>query len=206
MDHWPRREHYQFFRRFGVPFVSITSSVDVAPLRKVLRERETRFSIGLVYVLARAANAVPQFRQRVREAVPIEYEIVHPGLTVLCDGDVFRFSLLRYVEAFAGFAAEATDAIERTRACTSLGDAPGRDDLLYCSALPWISFSGMFHPLPLDPMDSVPRLAWGRFEESKQRLMMPLNIQAHHALIDGIHIAQFIRNVEHLIAMSGEIL
>ena len=51
LERWPRREHYEFFRRYGLPFSSITSSVDVAPLRKTLKERDISFTIGLIYVL-----------------------------------------------------------------------------------------------------------------------------------------------------------
>lgn len=204
LDGWPRREHYEFFRRYAIPFFSITTSIDVAPLRKILKEQDVPFTIGLLYVLTRAVNSVPQFRQRIREDAPIEHESVHPGVTILCEGDVFRFSVLNYVEDFDLFANEAAQAMESVRTAESLvpeslEEDPPRDDLIYCSALPWFSFSGMFHPLALDPMDSVPRLAWGRFEERGNGLAMPLNVQAHHSLVDGIHIARFIERAEELI-------
>ena len=152
LDHWPRREHYEFFRQYGLPFFSITTAIDVTSLRNTLKERAPSFTIGLVYVLARAANAVPQFRQRIREVGPVEHEIVHPGLTILCEGDVFRFSFLSYVEDFDRFADEAAQAMESARTAESLvpksfREGPPRDDLIYCTALPWFSFSGMFHPL-----------------------------------------------------------
>jgi len=100
LDRWPRREHCEFFRGYRFPFFSITTAIDITSLRDTLKERAPSFTIGLVYVLARAANAVPQFRQRIREDEPVEHEIVHPSLTVLCEGDVFRFSLLRNQQSF----------------------------------------------------------------------------------------------------------
>jgi len=211
LDRWPRREHYEFFRGYGLPFFSITTAIDVTSLRDTLKERAPSFTIGLVYVLARAANAVPQFRQRIREDNPVEHETVHPGMTILCEGDVFRFSILRYIDDFKRFATEAAQEMENARTSESLvpeslREEPDRDDLLYFSALPWFSFSGMVHPLPLNPLDSVPRFAWGRFEERDNRLVMPLNVQAHHALIDGIHVAKFITCVEELIRIADSIL
>ena len=202
---WPRREHYEFFKPYPVPFFSITTSVDVAPLRKLLKARDVRFTAGLLYVLSRAANDVPQFRQRIREGAPIEHECVHPGVTTLCDGDTFQFCFLTYYDDFHRFAREASEAMEMTRQGKSLvpesivEDGRLRDDMLYCTSLPWFSFSGMLHPVGPDPMDSVPRIAWGRFEEKEGRLAMPLNVQAHHALIDGIHLAKFFEKVEDLI-------
>jgi chloramphenicol O-acetyltransferase type A len=35
--------------------------------------------------------------------------------------------------------------------------------------------------------DSIPRFAWGKFFPENQRLLMPLSVQAHHALVDGVH-------------------
>ena len=206
LDHWARREHYELFRRYGFPFFSITTDIDITPLHKALKERSLSFTVGFVYLLARTANAVPEFRQRIREPEVIEHEVVHPGLTVLCEGDVFRFCFLRYLDNFERFAGAAAEGIEETRRAESLGKAPGRDDLLYLTALPWFAFTGMTHPLLLDPSDSVPRIAWGRFEEKENLLIMPLNVQAHHALIDGIHIAKFIERLQELIQTADSIL
>lgn len=205
LDGWPRREHYEFFKPFPVPFFSITTTVDVAPLRKRLKARNVSFTIGLLYVLSSAANDVPQFRQRIHEDAPIEYERVHPGVTVLCEGDLFRFCFLTYFDSFDRFAREAKEAMATVRQGESLVHEPLveegriRDDMLYCTSLPWFPFSGMMHPLGPDPTDSVPRIAWGRFEEQEGKLVMPLNVQAHHAFIDGIHLARFFEKVEDLI-------
>lgn len=206
LDSWPRREHYEFFKPYPVPFFSITTSVDVTPLRTLLKRRDVRFTVGLLYVLARAGNDVPQFRQRIRDNAPIEYERVHPGVTVLCEGDVFRFCFVTYSDDFDRFADEASKAMAAVRQGESLVQGPLleqgriRDDMLYCTSLPWFSFSGMLHPVGPDPMDSAPRIAWGRFEEKEGQFVMPLNVQAHHALIDGVHLAKFFRKVEELIA------
>ncbi len=212
LEGWSRREHYEFFKRYPVPFFSITSSVDVAPLRKALKKRDVSFTTGLLYVITRAANGVPEFRQRIRERAPIEHEAVHPGVPILCEGDVFRFSLLTYYDSFDRFAHEASEMMELGRRAESLlpssfmRDGVPRDDLLYCTTLPWFSFSGMFHPVGPDPMDSVPRIAWGRFEEQGNKLVMPLNVQAHHALVDGIHVGKLFKRVEDLIQSAETII
>lgn len=42
-----------------------------------------------------------------------------------------------------------------------------------------------------------PRITWGRYRETESgRIMMPVSILAHHALVDGEHIAQFYANLE----------
>jgi len=206
LDHWPRREHYELFRGFGFPYFSITTDIDITSLRNTLKERAPSFTVGLVYVLARAANEIPQFRQRIRGDEVIEHETVHPGVTVLCERDVFRFCNLQYHKTFERFAVDATKRMEEVRMAKSLGAEPDRDDLLFMTALPWFSFSAMVHPVPLNPSDSVPRFAWGRFEEKGGRILMPLNVQANHALMDGIHLGRYFTCVQELIETAESIL
>lgn len=205
-ESWPRREPYELYRRMAFPYFGITVDIDVGPLRDTLREWGVSFTVGLVYVLGRAANAVPAFRQRVRGETVIEHEVVHPAITVLRSGELFSFCTLPYDEDFARFSSEAAARIDHARASESLyASGEDEDDLLFMTALPWISFSGFLHPAPLDPPDFVPRIAWGRFREQDGRLAMPLNVQAHHGLIDGIHAARFFERVEALIDDAGSI-
>ena len=78
----------------------------------------------------------------------------------------------------------------------TLEDEPGRDDLLFMTAIPWVSFTSFMHPLHWSPVDSVPRFAWGKFFEQGKSLKMPLSVQGHHALMDGIHVGRFYAEVQ----------
>jgi chloramphenicol O-acetyltransferase type A len=52
------------------------------------------------------------------------------------------------------------------------------------------------HPIDLNPADSVPRLAWGKFFQEDKLLKMPLSVQGHHALVDGLHIGKYYAQVQ----------
>ncbi len=197
---WDRREAYELFRNFGFPYLSVTASVDVARLRRLHRRCGASFTVALVYALAAAANDVPALRRRLRGADVIEHSVVHPSITVLGEGDLFRFANLLYQRDFKRFADDAEQRIERATRSDTLWSEPDRDDLLYLTTLPWVSFTSVVHPVPLDPADSVPRIAWGRYEERGRRLALPLNVQAHHALVDGIDVGRFFSRVEELVA------
>jgi chloramphenicol O-acetyltransferase type A len=147
-------------------------------------------NVAIVYVLARAANAIPEFRYRIREGAVVEHEIVHPGTTILVDEDLFGFATFDYVEDFSQFAAGATEKIAYFEEHLTLEDEPGRDDLLFMTAIPWVTFTSFKHPMHLQAPDSVPRLAWGKFYEDGESLKMPLDVQGHHALMDGIHVGR----------------
>jgi len=193
---WPRRRLFEFFRAMDVPYASLCAQVDVTRLHQGAKERGISFTVALVHALATAANAVPEFRQRIRGEDVIEHEVVPPSLTVLAEGDVFGFCHIPYSPDFAAFAAAAERAIGRAKTEASLEDEPGRDDLLFLTGIPWVSFTALSYPMSLRPADSIPRIAWGRFFPQGSRLLMPLSVQAHHALVDGVHTGRFYARVE----------
>lgn len=202
-EDWPRREQFQLFRDFGSPYFSITADVDITAYRTAL-PKGGRFTIGLVFALATAANAVPEFRQRIRGDDVIEFDTVHPSIIVLNDDDAFRFCAFPFAESFAEFAKNGPERIERARAAPSMFDYQDQDDFLFLTGMPWISFSGVMHAAPTHAPDSVPRIAWGKYRNVAGQIMLPLNVQVHHALVDGIHVGRFYAKVEETLGHAEE--
>lgn len=196
LDSWPRRDAYELFRKMAFPYLSLTADVDVTDLKAYASRSSHAFTVGLVFALARGANAVPALRQRLRGEEVVEFEIVHPSITVSSSKGRFTFCQLPYDERFEEFAEPAAKRIEGARRSPGLWTEEDRDDFLFMTALPWIAFTGMIHPVPLNPPDSVPRIAWGQYRDMGGRWRMPLNIQAHHALVDGAHVGAFYERVD----------
>lgn len=202
-ENWPRREQFELFKDFGLPYFSITADVDITPYRTAL-PKGGRFTIGLVFAIATAANAVTEFRQRIRGDDVIEFDTVHPSIIVLNDDDAFRFCAFPFAEDFAEFSKDGPERIERARAAPSMFDYQDQDDFLFLTGLPWISFSGVMHAVPTHKPDSVPRIAWGKYRDVAGRIMLPLNVQVHHALVDGIHVGRFYAKVEDVLSRANK--
>jgi chloramphenicol O-acetyltransferase type A len=66
----------------------------------------------------------------------------------------------------------------------------GTDEWIFLSCLPWINFTAMTNPHG-GPDDCIPRITWGKIVERHSKWKMPVSVQAHHALIDGIHMGKF---------------
>jgi len=196
LETWPRREHFMLFNAFDYPHAGLCANVDLTAFYPVVKRRGISFTVATVYVLARAANEIPEFRYRIRGREVVEHEIVHPSTTILTDEDLFSFCTIDYTEDFFLFAARATEQIAYVKGHRTLEDGPGRDDLLFMTAIPWVSFTSVMHPMHLHPADSVPRIAWGKFFEDGEFLKMPLGVQAHHALVDGVHMGMFYARVQ----------
>lgn len=43
----------------------------------------------------------------------------------------------------------------------------------------------------MNPADSIPRISWGKYFEENGKIKLPMSVQAHHALMDGMHVGQY---------------
>lgn len=192
---WARREHFETFSSFHNPHFTMCAEVDVTALLKTVDLGGESVTAAIVYVLTRVANDIPEFRQRIRGDTVVEHAWVHPSTTILVDDDLFSFCSLDYNADFAAFSAHVKERIAHVKEAPTLAEQPGRDDLLYMTAIPWVSFTSFSHPIASLPADSIPRFAWGKFHQNGDQVQMPLSVQGHHALIDGLHIARYYERV-----------
>ncbi len=206
IETWPRREHFKAFRAFDFPHFNMCANVDLTAFYPFVKQHSISFNLAVVYVLTRAANAVPEFRYRIRGDEVVEHEIVHPSSTIMGKNEVFSFCSMEYRENFPGFIERNSEKIARVRERPRLfEEGQGRDDLLFMTAIPWVSFTSFMHPLVF-PVDSVPRFAWGKLFEDGEYLKMPLSVQAHHALMDGLHMGRYYEMVQEYLQMPEVVL
>ena len=207
---WPRRDHYAWFRRQDFPYMAVTAEVDATALVRDSRAAGVSLFAARLHRLTAAANTVPALRQRIRvedgEDVVLEYPVVDPGFTVAAEGDLFAYATVPFTDELTAFAAAVAAQSHALRGSSALSPFEDRrDDLLFCSCLPWLRFTAVTHPVPTtSAVDSVPRIAWGRLTEDGGRWLCPVNVQAHHALVDGLHLGRFFAALEaHLQAGLG---
>lgn len=201
-----RRKHFDFFRGLDQPHFNITANVDITRFLAYLREHRINgeaiaFTPAVVYCIARTANSIPAFRQRIRGDSVVEHHRVHPNFTVLTEAsEVFGFCNVNYDPSFAAFVTRTVEDMQRARREPSFEDDDGRDDYLFLSCFPWVSFTGLMHAMPYSPPDSMPRIVWGKYFHDRDRTLMPLSVQAHHAVVDGRHTGQYFELIQDLLA------
>jgi chloramphenicol O-acetyltransferase type A len=198
-DTWARREHFTKFADWDNPYFDMTVPVEVTALLPLIAERGISITAATVYVQARAANGIPEFRTRVRPGgVIVEHEKVHPSFTVMVDDGLFSFCYLDWDPEFSAFTAHVSEQIARVQAEPTLAERGTRDDLLFMTAIPWVSFTSFSHPIPTNA-EYVPRFAWGKYYPDGDRMVMPLQVQGHHALMDGLHVGRYFEAVQGLL-------
>lgn len=195
-----RKKHFEFFNGMNHPHFNITANVDVTAAHAFFKSNGFPFTFSLVYLLSRAANETKEFRWRIRAGQVVEHKVVHPSFTVPTqEADVFSFCTVGYDSNPHTFIREAAKVNDAMKTDPSLEDEAGRDDYLFMSALPWVSFTSIQHAMNYHPHDSVPRISWGKFFTQNNQQLMPLAVQVHHALVDGRHIGRYFEKVEALL-------
>ena len=51
----------------------------------------------------------------------------------------------------------------------------------------------------MNPVDSIPRIAWGKYFEENGKIKLPLPIQVHHALVDGLYVGQYFNAIQEIL-------
>ena len=80
---WPRREHFKIYKDFDLPHFSLCANVDLTSFYPAVKQGSYPVTTAIVYVLARVANSISEFRYRIRAGQVIEHDVVHPSLTIL---------------------------------------------------------------------------------------------------------------------------
>jgi chloramphenicol O-acetyltransferase len=200
IETWPRKEHFKLYKGLEFPHVNITVQVDITDLWTRRAFLDTSPTIALVYIITKAANRLPEMRQRIRGEDVIEHKVVHPTITILGDDDLFGMVSLEFDPDFKTFAAGAESAIEKSKGSAKLDEFPHdadftRDDVLSISLLPWLAFTG-FAITRKPAEDTIPLLLIGKVGQVGDRSHLPFYLSFHHALADGVHAARYVKFIE----------
>lgn len=197
LETWPRRAALAHFRHMAQPAFSVTAPVDVTGLRERAARHGATPWLAYHHAALEAANGIDAMRQTLTGggAGVREFAVIHASTTVLRDDGSFGFLTLPRDPSLAGFAARARLHLARVRHASGdlfAADEPGEvreETLVHMTALPWLSFTAFTHARGQG--DDRPKIAFGRFTPQGERLLMPVAVDVHHALCDGVHVGRF---------------
>lgn len=199
LNTFPRKAHFELFNNLSYPHFNICANVNITKFYQFLKQRNKPFFLSFVYVATKIANEIPEFRYRIRDDKIIEHDAIKPSFTIMTNQNVFRFFTADFIDEFYRFVEFTFSNIELAKDEVIVKDNPGEDDLLYISSIPWVSFTSISHPIAMNPVDSIPRVTWGKYFKESDRLLLPLSVQGHHGLMDGAHIGLYFEKIQALL-------
>ncbi|MFI7693037.1 type A chloramphenicol O-acetyltransferase [Nonomuraea sp. NPDC049655] len=202
-DAWPRRQHFEHYRRAVPCTYSITVEIDVTAFTAALGRSRRKSYLAQVWAIATVVNRHDEFRMCLTASGdPAVWPVVHPAFTVFNpERETFACVWAPYDPDFAAFHDVAAPLLaEHARATEFFPQGPPPPNTFDVSSLPWTSFTG-FNLNIGDNWDHLaPIFTLGRYTERDGRVLLPLALQAHHAAADGFHSARLVNELRTLVA------
>src|SRR5277367_5778671 len=198
LETWERRALFDFFRVFSEPYHGVCIRVDCTATYNYAKEHDLSVFLSLLHRSLVAAQRIENFRTRIVEGTVWLYEEVNGGSAVGRSNGTIGFAHYRYRKCIEEFVGEASVEVERVRQRDDL-ERTVQANLIRYSTLPWFDFTSISHARDFSQDDSAPRITFGKITETDGRRTMPVSIHVHHALADGLHVAQFVDHFQKLL-------
>jgi chloramphenicol O-acetyltransferase type A len=184
---------------FSEPFHGVCLRVDCTEAFRYAKDLRLSVFLTLLHRSLAAANQVENFRTRIVDGQVWKYTTIHGGSAVGRANGTIGFGYYVYQPELIPFVRKASLEVERVKNRNDLQRNSGQD-LIRFSVLPWFDFTSISHARDLATPDSAPRITFGKITETGGRCTMPVSIHAHHALADGLHVAQFVEQFQRYLA------
>lgn len=190
LHEYPRRAHLEFYRGYPSAYYSVSFELEAGLLRQQLKAAGVSTYAGFCWAFHRALLAIEAFRVRLHGEEVVLHDRLRLGLTVPAPARTFSFVNLEWDEDPSRFFPAAAEAMTRASAQVDLrggGEAP---DFAYYTAVPRLPFIGFTHVPLADPAAGQPAIAFGKFREEGERLLVPVGVQVNHMYIDGADLGE----------------
>jgi len=192
VERWARHDHYKFFKQFEEPFFGVCVEIDCTKSYERCKKEGISFFLHYLHKSLVAANKVEPFRYRIENENVYTYDKVYASPTINRPDGTFGFAYMNYYEDFQLFSLEAKKEIDRIQNSQGLIPAISSENVIHYSSIPWINFKSVSHARSFSFKDSCPKITFGKIFVNENVIKMPISIHVHHALMDGIHVGQFI--------------
>ncbi len=186
----PRHEHFAYFNSMADPYVGLTLQVDITAFLAAVKASEKPFFLSFLYCLGSAANAVAELRRRIADGGVIEFDTCDASYTVMRENGTYGYGRAAFGMPFEDYLAAAVPQHEQAKAHATIVMDEDEPSFLFVSSVPWLHYTSLRQPTPV-PADSNPRITFGKYETENGKTLIPVTLLANHALVDGLHIAQF---------------
>ncbi|MBU1093480.1 MAG: chloramphenicol acetyltransferase [Firmicutes bacterium] len=197
LETWDRIQPYSFFTTLDIPRYLVTVNLDVTEFVKKIKEQHLSFYLSFMHLAMKEMNKIDNFRYRIIKDDVFLFDETHPSFTDMIEGtDQFKFVTTNMETDLLTFIDKAKQKSKDQGNQFFDQSEEERFDVVYITTFPWASYTQVSHAHNIDKKDTIPKLAWGKFENVNDKLLMPFSIEVHHALADGLHVGRLIQNIQ----------
>lgn len=194
---WYRKEHFDFYSTFEQPSFSVCATVDVTKTLNYCKENQLSFFICSLFLLGYTANQIEPFRLRINNNEVYVHDELEISCTVLNSDESFSFGEFGCCSNFDLFYQHAEQQLVKIKdGYKTLKPTNNKGNQIFCSVLPWLHFTSFSHAQKQSEHDSIPRIVMGKYKTMHNEIAMPVSVEVHHAIVDGLHVGQFFEKLQ----------
>lgn len=199
INNWNRKELFNHFRTLADPSFGVVVNVNVTKTYKKAKAQNESFFVRYLHACIKAINSIENFKYRIEDNKIAIYETINASATIARKDNTFGFSYILFDKNFETFNKNFNAEKNRIQNSTNLFPPKYSPNCIHCSANPWYSFTSHKEPNSGNKDDSVPQIAFGKFKEENNQLLMPVAINVNHALVDGYHVGLFFEKFQQFL-------
>lgn len=185
---WARATHCQIFRDSIEPAFCVTFELDLSNFLNKIKEQNYSFTMALIYVVAKCANEIEEFRYRFVDGKVVLFDRIDTAFTYLNkETELFRVVNVEMQDTLEEY---VTIASEKAIGQKEYFTGPLGNDIFQFSPMPWVSYTHISHTNSGKKDNATPLFDWGKYFDRDGKKILPFSIQVHHSFVDGIHIGK----------------
>lgn len=198
LNTWNRKQHFEHFSSLEDPTFAVTIPFDVTLAYAFSKQNNLSFFGRYLHDCMKAINTVENLKYRIVDGEIVVFEAIHASPTIMRDDKTFGFSFIDYNENLEVFLKNLESEKKRINNSENLFPLKEGLNCIYCSAMPWLQFSGHKEPFSRHGI-SVPKLSFSKAVWQNDTLIMNVSINVNHALVDGYHISLFAEKFQYFL-------
>jgi len=192
---WERKESYYHYISFQNPNFNLTAPLEIGPLYDFCKQNAQNLYFSYLHLTTRVVNEIDEFHYRINEDGLTWYERIDCAPTVLNENKKLLFSHLDYYSNQKTFIQNSQKITQEVLDSGKM-DAGYKQHVIYATALPWVSFTSVQHPVSQHAGNGIPLIAFGKIYEQNDKKWMPVSLDVNHALMDGYHAGLFFEKLQ----------
>lgn len=200
MTKWSRAEAFYIFKSFDVPYTNLCTDIDITNFMKFIRTNDYYFFAALMFYLVKAANIIKELRCRLEGDTPVMYRQIGANYTLMQDSRIMGNNYTDFSNDFLEFYHNALNDMDSAKKSGHMiNKFLPENAVITITSIPWTRLSS-FSQAMYQEGDAVPYLGIGRRYGQGERMLLPVALQAHHAFVDGFHMAHYFQLLENMMS------
>lgn len=200
IENWNRKEHFNFFSNYDNPFFGIVTEIDCTKAYQNAKKNKLSFFAYYLHKSTLALNTIEELKLRIVDKKVVLFDTIHVSATIGREDGTFGFSFTNFSSDFEIFNENLSKEISSVQSTEGLrfNQDAKRIDVIHYSTVPWNKFTALTHARNFNTGDTIPKITFGKAFMNEGKKILPVSIDVHHGLVDGLHISKYLEEFQKL--------